>query len=190
MKKAVRSKGRRRPTNLPVAACVVAMSFGRPALAAPSSAPATRVPPALLFSIAKSENKNQVQYAVRVNEQCVPLPGTPVFAYWRMLELGPNRVAPLLPRELRAYGIRRQTVDGQGNVRVVLNAVPSRAILVRSGRAPDGTCRASAQTTVAGSPAYLFNVYLKLKWLGIDYILLRGWSLDRTHVVTERLEPP
>ena len=48
----------------------------------------------------------------------------------------------------------------------------------------------SAQTTVAGSPAYLFNVYLKLKWLGIDYILLRGWSLDRTHVVTERLEPP
>jgi hypothetical protein len=176
--------------SLPTLVLVVAMSFARPGFAAPSAASAARVPPALLFSIAKSENKNQVQYAVRVNEQCAPLSGTPVFAYWRMLELGPNRVAPLLARELRAYGIRRQTVDAQGTVRVVLNAAPSRVILVRSGRVADGTCQASAQTTIAGSAAYLFNVYLKLKWLGIDYVLLRGWSTDRTHVVTERLAPP
>lgn len=169
---------------------VVAMSSQRAGLASPSAASAAHVRTALLFSIAKSENKNQVQYAVRVNEQCEPLPGAPIFAYWRMLEAGPNRVAPLLSRELRAYGIARQSMSDPGKVRVVLNALPSRPILVQSKRAPDGTCQASALISIAGSPAYLFNVYVKLKWLGIDYLLLRGWSMDRTHIVTERLAPP
>jgi hypothetical protein len=145
---------------------------------------------ALLFSIAKSENKNQVEYAVRLNERCVPVSDTPVFAYWRMLEEGPNRTAPLLPREMRAYGIARQRVRVDGGVQLVLAALPKRSLLVRARRAADGTCSASVKTTIAGSPAYLFNVYLKLKWLfRIEYVLLRGWSLDRTHVVTERLEP-
>lgn len=74
--------------------------------------------------------------------------------------------------------------------RVALNVLPSRPILVQSGRAPDGTCQASALINIAGSSAYLFNVYVKLKLLGIDYLLLRSWSTDRTHIVTERLAPP
>ncbi|HEX4473716.1 MAG TPA: DUF4833 domain-containing protein, partial [Polyangiaceae bacterium] len=56
-----------------------------------------------LFTIAKSENKNEVEYAVHVDKQCAPISGTPVFAYWRMLELGPTKVAPILPREVSAY---------------------------------------------------------------------------------------
>jgi hypothetical protein len=34
----------------------------------------------LLFSISKSENRNQVQYAVRVDDRCQPLAQSPVFA--------------------------------------------------------------------------------------------------------------
>ena len=106
-----------------------------------------------------------------------------------MLEEGPNRVAPLLPREQSAYGIANQSVGAEGEVRVVLRALPSRPLVVRTGRAKDGSCRALTKVTINGSPAYLFNVYLKLKTLGVSYLLLRGWSLDGTRLVTERLKP-
>src|SRR5579863_5839942 len=61
-----------------------------------------------LFSISKSENRNQVQYAVRVDDRCQPLAQSPVFAYWRMLEKGPTVTEPLLAHEIDAYGIDSQ----------------------------------------------------------------------------------
>jgi hypothetical protein len=90
------------------------LAFVAPALialvarVARGDAPSTSV--LLLFSIAKSENKNQVEYAVRVDDHCVPIPGTPIFAYWRMLEQGATKTAPLLPREIDAYGAASQLV--------------------------------------------------------------------------------
>jgi hypothetical protein len=142
-----------------------------------------------LFSIAKSENKNQVEYLVRVDDRCVPIPRAPVSARWRMLEEGPHRVAPLLPREQGAYGIASQTADTQGEVRVVLRALPSRPIVVQAARAKDGSCHARAKVTINGAPAFLFNVYLKLKGFSVSYLLLRGWAPDGTRVVTEKLTP-
>jgi hypothetical protein len=145
-----------------------------------------------LFTIGKSQNKNQVQYAVHVDDHCVPVPGAPVYAYWHMLELGPTRVAPLLSREFRAYGIASQRVTTHetagGKIRLVLRALPSRPILVETVLAPNGACRALATVAIAGNPAHLFDVYVKLTWLlGLDYLLLRGWSMDGTQIVKERL---
>ena len=145
-----------------------------------------------LFTIGKSQNKNQVQYTVHVDDHCVPVPGAPVYAYWHMLELGPTRVAPLLSREYRAYGIASQRVTTHdingGKIRLVLRALPSRPILVETVRAPSGACRALATVAIAGKPAHLFDVYVKLTWLlGVDYLLLRGWSMDGTHIVKEKL---
>jgi hypothetical protein len=145
-----------------------------------------------LFSIAKSENKNQVQYAVRVDEHCAPVDASPIFAYWKMFEKGPSRTEPLLPQEIDAYGIASQQVSGRsdegGSVRLVLRAVRGRPILVDTWRASSGECQASAKVSIGGAPAYLYNVYAKLKWpLGVDYLLLQGWSLDRAHVVTEKI---
>ncbi len=146
-----------------------------------------------LFTIAKSENKNEVQYAVHVDEHCVPIAGAPVFAYWRMLELGPTKVAPILPREVSAYGVASQNATSQGGTggtaRVVLHAMPTRPIVVETARASNGACRAVATVTIAGAPAHLFNVYVKLKEvLGVDYLLVRGWSLDGTKMLTEKLK--
>jgi hypothetical protein len=148
-----------------------------------------------LFTISKSQNKNQVQYAIRVDSRCAPVSGAPIFAYWRMLEVGPTRVEPLLPRELRAYGPASQLVtergaDG-GKVRLVLQALRDRSILVETRRDADGTCRAFATVAIAGSPAHLFNVYVSLTWrLSVDYLLLRGWSvIERTRLLTEKLSP-
>lgn len=160
-------------------------------MASAASAPAssTVVP---LFLVTKSQNKNQVQYAIRVDDHCAPASPTPVFAYWRMLEQGPARTAPLLSREFQAYGLASQRIiarKGERNeVSITLRAVPSRPILVETAPGPRGACVASATITIARQPAHLFNVYARLKWfLGVDYLLLQGWSMDGKHVVKERL---
>lgn len=146
----------------------------------------------LLFTIAKSENKNQVQYAIRVDDRCAPLGNVPVFAYWRMFEQGPDRTEPLLDREQPAYGLHSQSVTAQsgygGKVRIALRAVSARPIEVETWRDPMGECSGTATLLVAGAMAHLFNVYAKLKWpFGIEYLLLQGWSLDGSRVVREIL---
>ena len=144
-----------------------------------------------VFSIAKSENKNQVQYVVRVDDRCAPLGVAPVSAYWRMLEKGPTQTAPILDREVRAYGLASQAVvtsDGAGGqVRVVLKALPGRPVTIATSRGSDGACHALATASIAGAPAHLFNVYVHLRWDGVDYLLLQGWSMDRSHVVREKV---
>jgi hypothetical protein len=145
-----------------------------------------------LFTISKSENRNQVQYAVRVGPTCEPQGAAPAFAYWRMVEKGPGRTEPLLPQEHDAYGIASQAITERGpdrwTERLVLKAVQHRQILVEVLRTETGECRALATVTIQGAPAHLFNVHAKLKWpLGVDYLLIQGWSLDGSRVVTERL---
>ncbi len=145
-----------------------------------------------VFSIAKSENKNQVQYVVRIDDRCAPVGQAPMSAYWRMLENGPTDTAPILSREVAAYGLASQAVvardAGGGTVRVVLKALPGRPLTVVTSRGGDGgKCTALATTSIAGTPAHLFNVYVHLKWDGVDYLLLQGWSLDGSHVVRETL---
>lgn len=147
-----------------------------------------------LFTIAKSENRNLVQYAVHVDESCNPTGPAPVYAYWRMLEQGPTRTAPLLAREVRAYGISGQqvvppaTAGAVGAVRIVLAAVPDRPVLIETLRASDGTCRALSTARIAGASAHLFDVYVRLRrTFGVDYLLLQGWSMDGTHRVEEKI---
>jgi hypothetical protein len=141
-----------------------------------------------IFAIRKSENRNEVQYVVRVDESCSPLGDAPAWAYWRMLEVGPTRTEWLLPRELSAYGLAGQWVRERGRVGLVLRAVPSRPIVVETSRGTDGQCRAVATATIAGAPARLYGVFVMLRWpVGVDYLLLQGWSLDGAHAVSERL---
>ncbi len=144
-----------------------------------------------IFSIAKSENKNQVQYVVRVDSRCAPAGPAPLFAYWRMLEQGPTQTAPILPREVAAYGLVSQWIDASdangGQVGAVLKALPDRHLTVTTSRGIDGACHALTTVTIAGAPAHLFSVYVHLRWDGLDYLLLQGWSIDRSHVIREKL---
>jgi len=147
-----------------------------------------------LFTIARSQNRNLVQYAVHLDAACVPVAGASVYAYWRMLERGPTSTAPLLPHEERAYGLASQqvvsptTAGAAGAVRVVLRAVPSRPLLVETWRAGDGACRVLTTVQIAGAPAHLGSVYVRLKSpIRVDYLLLQGWSLDGTRRVEEKL---
>ena len=146
-----------------------------------------------VFTISKSSNRNLVQYVVRVDSQCAPVGASPIFAYWKMLETAPGATAPLLEREVRAYGLAVERVLAAGNdagqVRIALKALPDRAILVETTRQPGGGCLALATTTVAGGPAHLFDVYVRLNWIyEVDYLLLEGWSMDGKGVLRETLK--
>jgi uncharacterized protein DUF4833 len=144
----------------------------------------------MLFSISKSENKNEVVYAVHLDENCAPDGDAPVYAFWRMHEKGPAVIEPLLDREQRAYGIASERVlargpDG-GSVDIVLRAIPDRHLVVKT-RTQNKICQAWSTLSIGGSGAHLYNVFVKLKPLGVDYILLSGWAADGTHVVHETI---
>src|SRR5215471_13225370 len=68
-----------------------------------SFAPAPGDIPSVFF-IAKSQNRNQVHYGIRLDRSCRPSGERPVFAYWRMLE-NHGELEPLLPVETTAYGL-------------------------------------------------------------------------------------
>lgn len=37
-----------------------------------------------LFTISKSENKNEVVFGIHLDERCIPVGDAPVFAFWRI----------------------------------------------------------------------------------------------------------
>ncbi len=139
------------------------------------------------FFVSKSENRNQVHYAVRVDKACQPMGPAPVHAYWLMLEKGPRVTAPLLEREQAAYGIQRQRVEGS-TVRLSIRSLPNREIGIQTWQGPDGQCRSAAVTTIAGARARLFNVHVVIAGLkiGVDSVFLRGWRDDGSEV-SERI---
>jgi hypothetical protein len=145
------------------------------------------------FYVSKSENRNQVHYAVRLDDQCSPASAAPVQPYWRMLEHDAHATEPLLSREVPAYGIAQQSIVSRGErggvVRVVLRALPSRPLLLTTF-ASGQTCAASASLVIAGTPATLTNIHAQLKWpWGVDYLLVSGRALSDGHAVSERIVP-
>ncbi len=154
-------------------------AFAPPAHAAPSPEIASA------FSIAKSNNKNQVHYAVDVDAACAPSSGAPVHPYWRMYEKSPDATEPLTGREDRVLGVDRQDVDGQ-TVRVALKGMRARTFTISTTRASDGTCKASTSTTISGVNARVANIYVKMKLFGVDYVELSGYTADGA-IVRERL---
>jgi hypothetical protein len=161
----------------------------------PSAAGAEASSDLSLFSISKSENKNQVVYAVQVDGACRPVGDAPVHAYWRMLEKGPGRIEPLLSREEFAYGLASQQTEaiagteGDRVVRVRLRALPDRTIVIRTVRNAE-TCAATATATVSATRVSLYNVHARLRVLfGIESLTLSGRAVDGGTVVQETLKP-
>jgi hypothetical protein len=155
-------------------------------------AAAAREVPSVFF-ISKSENKNQVHYGVRLDERCAPLGASPVFAYWRTLEVNARTTEPLLAIEQRAYGILEQRItertDRGGTVRVLLRALPTRPIVITSV-ANGATCDVTATTLVDGVPAVLTGIHAQLKWpFGVDHLLVSGRAVSGGRALRERIVP-
>lgn len=165
-------------------------------LALSSAASAAGAPPAELpsvFFISKSENKNQVHYAVALDQNCVPAGAAPVRPYWRLLEEGPEVTAPLLAREQRAYGLASQSVDRRwksgGRISLVLEALPQRPLSIVTGKDATGACTASVYTVIQSQPARLYAIHVVLTWLGVDSLIIKGWARSDGHILRETLRP-
>jgi hypothetical protein len=187
-------------TGSPAAAATSRSASGSPAAARSDSAAPTRpgapaspsspsraattvrgLPVQSVFHIEKSENKNQVHYAVQVDAGCHPISDHPLYGYWRDLEIGPRAVSPLLRREQVAYGLTeprfvRSTPEG-GQIRIGLRGFPTRPLTVETYR-EGAACVARGLTTIQNQPAVLLSIYVKIGFLfSVEYALLRGLRL-------------
>jgi len=146
--------------------------------------------PKSVFLVAKSENKNQVHYGVKLDEACHVVDDRPLYGYWRMLE-NEGQIEPILSREVRAYGIDpAQRVEKSGDVTTIyarMNAIPDRVLRVTVTRAA-GRCEARATMSIAGAEANLRLIYIRLAWpFGVDYILLRGSRMIDGRPIEEKI---
>jgi hypothetical protein len=182
------------PTARGSAAAQAPHSIAAPSAAAPATTGTSRVPGApvtSVFHIEKSENKNQVHYALQVDAGCHPIGTHPLYGYWRDLEKGPRVVSPLLSREQVAYGLTepryvRSTPEG-GQIRIGLRGFPARPLNVETYR-EGASCVARALTTIQNQPAVLSSIYVKIGFLfSVDYALLRGLRLRDGARLEEKL---
>jgi hypothetical protein len=153
--------------------------------------PATFVVPSV-FHIEKSENRNQVHYAVKVDDRCRPQGKQPVYGYWRDLELGPRATSPLLDHEQSAYGLTEprwiRLRDAGGEIRIGLRGFPDRTLTLETSRV-EGRCTARARTQIGGRDAVLLSIYVKLGFLfSIDYVLVRGVRIEDGKPVQEKVD--
>lgn len=144
-----------------------------------------------VFHIEKSENRNQVHYGVKVDGACRPAGNTPVYGYWRDLEVGPRATSPLLSHELPAYGLTRPKKidrnDNGGEIKIGLRGFPDRQLVVQTF-SEGGKCRARAFTKIKGQPAILRSIYVELGFLfSIDYVIVRGVAPDDGRAVQEKV---
>ncbi len=99
----------------------------------------------------------------------------------------------MLPVELQAYGIAYPEVIERdatgGRMKLAIAAVRDRVIVV-DVRASGSVCVATATATIAGTPASLWSVYLRLRWpFGVESLTLAGRAVDDGRIVEEKLRP-
>jgi len=146
-----------------------------------------------LFFISKSDDRNRVDYGMRLDANCLAAKSDAVFPYWREFEKSPPvRTHSLGTFEYLAYGVSEQrTVQrgpSGGQLLLKLKQV-GRPIWVVTQRDANGRCTASTRTTVAGVPAELISIYVKLQGpLSVAYLDVKGRDLKTQKIVTERVE--
>jgi hypothetical protein len=135
-----------------------------------------------MFYVAKSENQNQVHYAIRLDEDCKPVAEAPVFAYWRRLRKGVRYDEPLVSPGTRLYGASdEQTVTlakDAAHVKMYVKALKRLPIDIRVEKL-NGSCKTTPTVSLKGEPATLSYAYLQLGRLGITvkYVDVIGYRV-------------
>ena len=146
-----------------------------------------------LFFISKSDDKNRVDYGMRLNADCAPSEKEAVFPYWREFEKAPPvRTHPLNMFEYYPYGIAAQHV---------LNRSPSgveyhlrlkrihRDLFVVTSKDAAGHCSATVYTTIGGViRAELHSAFAKLqRALTVEYVEIHGRDPRTGQPLEERI---
>lgn len=145
------------------------------------------------FFISKSDDRNRVDYAIRLNENCAPAMDNAVLPYWREFEKAPPvRTHPLGYFEWVPYGfkdqrmLKRTKTGGQHFMR--LKQFPERPIVIFTKKEADGKCSAESHALIKGKEAILVSMYVKLCGaLCVDYVDVYGKDLETGQPIEERL---
>ncbi len=134
-------------------------------------------PDSVIF-LTKNTNGNQVHYGVHVDERCRPAAKRPVYAYWRMLEKGPEERAGLMFWEQPGYGVKQpdevSAEDSGGRFTFMIRGVPERRIRVETFLADKG-CRARAFTTMNGEDALFRRIDIEVSgWANVHRVEIHG----------------
>jgi len=146
-----------------------------------------------VFFISKSDDRNRVDYGVRLDARCQPVGETPVYAYWHRFEPGQPIYGDLNSMDRRVYGVRQQRVherNASGTwIEIRLAAVTDERILILVRPGDDG-CVAAARIQVRGRDALLDHVHVQLARLfGVEHVTVHGRDPDTGAEVTERRTP-
>lgn len=143
-----------------------------------------------LFHIAKSENKNQVHFAAKLDERCRFVhDDEPVLAYWRDREVSATATSELTMFEEPAYGLGEIERLDDGRARVALRALPGRPIDLEVYRTGDGHCAGRAFAVVGGERARLREVFVQLDGWSIEYVVVQAQRVRDGVLIEERLQP-
>lgn len=144
------------------------------------------------FHVAKSENQNQVHYAVRLDAQCKPSGKRPVFAYWQRLRSGKRVDGELDGLGTTVYGASDEQKitykpNGASSVEMHVRALKKVRIVIELEKTTQG-CKAVAYTTIQGQRARLSHAFLQLGALGIlpKYVDVVGFRVSDGKRIAER----
>lgn len=147
-----------------------------------------------LFFINKSDDKNRVDYGMRLDADCAPREKEPVFPYWREFENAPPvRTHPLGLFEYYPYGIASQRVlsrSPSGTEYFVRLKRIHRDLFVTITKEADGRCTALVYTTIANQERVeLLSAYVKLRRpLSVEYVDIHGRDPRTGQPVDERVK--
>ena len=146
-----------------------------------------------VFFISKSDDRNRVDYGIRLNDHCAPTSDDAVFPYWREFEHSPPvRTHSLGMLEYVPYGFSEQRLvhrTQNGGDQLVRLKQLARPILVRTRKGPDGHCTATAYARIGSvDGAQLVSVYAKLAGaMSVEYVDVRGKDPTTGADLTERI---
>lgn len=143
---------------------------------------------ATVFSIGKSDDGNEVQYAARLDASCTLVGKEPIFGYWRLHDSGPGVTKEMGWLDQFGYGISSQKVAAGGHrVTIVLKTASAHPIDVEVKREGE-RCVATPLATIGGQRAELQRIYLKLSGpLSVAWVSITGVAVAGGDPLSERL---
>lgn len=148
-----------------------------------------------VFYIEKSNDKDHVDYAIRLDQHCTPTSDGAMFPYWRELQHDPPTGShPLKGLQYMAYGFSDQRIQKKkrvgGEYLAKLKQV-DRVLLIVTKQGPDGYCTATAYTTIKGvKNARLDHIYVKVAgMMSADWVDVYGENIVTGEKLVERLTP-
>lgn len=146
------------------------------------------------FHVEKSENKNEVHYAVRLDAACRPQGKRPVFAYWQRYRKTGRINDPLVGAGTRVYGASdEQTVTANpitgGRVSMYVKALKRLTVDLRIEKVKD-LCQVTPTVSINGERARLSHAFLQLGRFGITvkYVDVVGMRERDGQRITERFK--